>query len=134
MNKFVKYHSDTGLEMIAFTKKHGSARALLDFLARHMKRNNSVIVSNTALAEILNMSLSTVNKNIRILKDNKLISTARTGSASIFYLNKAVVSCVKDGEIKAFKLDTTVILSEKEIKYQVKNMATREELSNFEIN
>ena len=120
--------------MIAFTKKHGSARALLDFLARHMKRNNSVIVSNTALAEILNMSLSTVNKNIRILKDNKLISTARTGSASIFYLNKAVVSCVKDGEIKAFKLDTTVILSEKEIKYQVKNMATREELSNFEIN
>lgn len=120
--------------MIEFTKKHGAATALLNFLVRHMKRNNSVLVSNTALAEILGMSLSSVNKNIRILKDNKLITSVRTGNASIFYVNKAVASCSKHQDIKYFQLDTTVILSSKESKYSVEKMEIRESLNDHEIN
>jgi DNA-binding transcriptional ArsR family regulator len=134
MNKFVKHHSDVGLEMIEFTKRHGAAMALLNFLVRHMKRNNSVLVSNTALAEILGMSLSSVNKNIRILKDNKLITSVRTGNASIFYVNKAVISCAKHGDIKYYQLDTTVILSSKEERVAVERMEVREKLNDFEIN
>ena len=120
--------------MIEFTKKHGAAKALLDFLARHMKRNNSVMVSNSAIAEILGMSLSSVNKNIKILKDNKLIITVRTGNAAIFHINKAVISCVKEGERMGFKLDTTVILSDKEARKQAEKISNREALNLHEIN
>jgi Fe2+ or Zn2+ uptake regulation protein len=134
MNKFVKYHEKVGIEMIQFTKKHGSAKALLDFLARHMKRNNSVMISNSAIAEILGMSLSTVNKNIRILKENKLLITVRTGNASIFHLNKAVLSCLREGDSMFFKLDTTIILSDKEARYQAIKISNREVLNDHEIN
>ena len=134
MNKFVKYHSKTGLEMITFTKKHGSARAILDFLTRHMKSNNGIMISNTALSELLSMSLSSVNKNIKILKDNKLLVTVRTGGASIFYINSAVATCVDEKYIKAFKLNTTVILSDKEARSQAASFANREKLFSGDIN
>ena len=128
MNKFVKYHSITGVEMINFTKKHGAARALFDFLTRHMKSNNGVMVSNSALAELLGMSLSSVNKNIRILKDNNIIKTVRTGNASIFYVNASIATCTQEKYRKVYKLDTTVILSGKEARHQANLFANRDEI------
>ena len=132
MNNFVKYHSKTGLELINFTKKHGAARAMLDFLTRHMKSNNGVMISNQALSEVLGMSISSTNKNIRILKDNNLLVTIRTGHSSIFYINAAVATCTKERYVRAYTLNTTVILSDKEARHQADLFANREELFHTE--
>ena len=126
--KEIAYRHETGIAMIVFTAKHGAARSLLDYLARRMDGSNSLTVSNSALAELLGMSLSSVNKNIRILKDNNIIKTVRTGNASIFYVNAAIATCTQEKYRKVYKLDTTVILSGKEARHQANLFANRDEI------
>jgi len=126
MNKFVKHYQECGMDMIYFTKKHGAARAIYDFLCRHMGKSNSVIVPNQVIADILGMSLSNVNKNIKILKDNNLIKTIRSGGVNIFYINKVLATIVAEGVYQSYKLDTTVILDTKEAKKLCREMEARE--------
>jgi DNA-binding transcriptional ArsR family regulator len=133
MNRFVKYYQECGMEMIEFTKKHGAARAIFDFLTRHMSKNNSVIIPNQVIADILGMSLSNVNKNLKILKDNNLIKSIRAGGVNVFYINKVIASTLAEGEYRLFKLDTTVILDSKEAKKHAKDMELRESNSKGDI-
>jgi len=134
MNKFVKLHGDTMMGMVEFTKKHGSARAIFDFLSMHMMKNNSVIIANKTIATILGMSVSNVDKSIKILKDNKLIIAVRTGGANVFHLNKAVVTCAQEGAVPYYKLNAVVILSSDEAKKCSKKGQIRQDAMIGEIN
>lgn len=134
MNKFAKYHSDYGMEVIEFTRKHGAAKAIFDFLVRHMKANNSVIVSIEALAEIMDMSISNVNKSIRKLKDNNLIFVTKSGTSSVYHINSNIATKVSEGRYMHYELTAKVVLSESEMQKAVSRMKWVESTQKNEIN
>jgi len=70
--------------------KNHKAMNLLMFLLEHMNNRNALIVSRDTLSEVLNVSKPTVDRRIKFLKDNMLISIARTGSSSVYYVNSVI--------------------------------------------
>ena len=65
-----------------------SAYRVLRFLTSNMDHYNAVICSYKVMQEKLNYSRTTIADAVRLLKECKYISVARTGGANIYMINK----------------------------------------------
>jgi DNA-binding transcriptional regulator YhcF (GntR family) len=76
--------------LVEIQRKDAKASIIFTFILQHMDKENSLIVSIDALSEALDMSVATVNRKIKFLKDNNFICTLRTGGSSIYYVNSNI--------------------------------------------
>lgn len=65
----------------------GKALSVFLFLIEHMGNDNSIIVSREAIAEMLDISVATVDRKIKYLKDHGFIKTIKSGTSSVYFIN-----------------------------------------------
>ncbi len=99
--------------------KNHKAMNFLMFLLEHMGRNNALIVSREALAEIFSVSKPTVDRWIGFCKVNNLIQTARTGSSSVYHVNSTIAWKSKDSKRRFAKFTAEVLISKSEQERQL---------------
>lgn len=86
------------------------------FLIDHMDNYNAVVCSHKVIQEALDMSLSTVNRGVKCLKDNQILEIGKTGTTNVYYLNKEIIWHSWSNNRKYAKFGATVVLSESEQK------------------
>jgi len=114
----------------ALNEKNHKAMNLLMFLLEHMNNRNALIVSRDTLAEVLGCSKPTIDRWIKFLKDNMLISIARTGSSSIYYVNSVIAWKSGNDKRQYAQFTAEVFVSKSEQERQLdKSFEKRIELS-----
>jgi hypothetical protein len=107
--------SDQKHEKIALMHKNGKAMALFEWMKFTMGKNNALIVSMDAMADIFGCSRRTIEKHIKFLRERKLLSVGRTGASNIYHVNASVARW--DSNPKTyFELRAKVILGDDETK------------------
>lgn len=69
-------------------KTSPAAYRLLRFISQNMDNYNALICSYAVFAETLGYSRQTISNAIKLLKEKKFITTARTGGSNIYFINK----------------------------------------------
>lgn len=64
------------------------AYRLLRFIAQNMDNYNALICSYKVFQEQLGYGQATIARAVKLLKDNKFIQVAKTGTANIYLINK----------------------------------------------
>jgi len=101
--------------MTALTKlRNGVAHALFHFLAKEMNRDNSVIVSQSTLAEILEVSRSSITLAVRDLEVLDLIQILKVGNQNIYCLNAEIVWSQERDKLHLARFKSNVIISKDE--------------------
>lgn len=65
-----------------------AAYRLLRFITQNMDNYNALICSYAVFAETLGYSRQTISNAVRLLKEKKFISTAKTGTSNVYFINK----------------------------------------------
>lgn len=95
----------------ALMLSHPKAAALLTILVEKMNTMNAVVATQDVLCQLTGMSRATLNRNIKILKDDNWIKTMRIGGATGFFINAGVFwKAGRAGRIAAFS--ATVLTTE----------------------
>jgi hypothetical protein len=115
--EFIKNMDSGRVALLALNKSKPKAHLILSWMTGVMKDNNSVVVSNDAIAEILGLCRSTVDKSLRVLRENNFIKSARTGRSNIYYINPKIAKVVDDrGNAMYYKFKSDVVLSDSELR------------------
>lgn len=94
--------------------KEPKAFALLWFLIEQMDRENALIISKEALAELLNCSVRTITRQLSVLKDSNFITVVKSGVSNVYLVN-ASVAWTADGNKKQYaKFKAQVVVSKSE--------------------
>ena len=93
----------------------------LMFLIEHMDGTNSLCVSTTAIAEILNCSKATVGRSIKYLRENGWVCVLKTGTSNVYIVNPDVAWTSYGNQKKYCKFQSTVLLSSTENAEYLKN-------------
>ena len=75
-------------ELITLAQKHPQAQAILHYFVTKMDRMNTVMCSHAVLSQTLGVSISTITRAIKVLKDSGFICVGKIGSSNIYTLNK----------------------------------------------
>ena len=67
--------------------KDPKARILFDFLLEKMDTENALIVSRHTIKEIMGWSIATIDRKIKVLRDEKCIDVKRTGGTNVYLVN-----------------------------------------------
>jgi hypothetical protein len=101
--------------MTALTKlRNGTAHALFHYLAKEMARDNSVIVSQETLAEILETSRSSITLAVRDLENLDLIQIIKVGNANVYCMNAEIVWTQERDKLHLARFKANVIVSKAE--------------------
>ncbi|MCW3498629.1 MULTISPECIES: helix-turn-helix domain-containing protein [Burkholderia] len=120
---------DVGSELMEeIIDEYPKAAAMLTRMTRMMDGTNTLIASRETLGSLLNMSRGTVGRCIRYLKEKKAITTSTIGNITAIHVNSRIAW--KNGLAKAkyAKFNATVIISEKEQKYDAEITTTRSKI------
>jgi len=90
------------------------AARLFSTLMLHMNRENALIVSAAALAEIMQVSRATIDRKVKFLRDKGFIQTLRTGGSSVFLINANIVWTTHTNNLRYARFRADIILSESE--------------------
>ena len=75
------------LQMAGLAKRSNTAFELLMTFTRYMGKNNALVCSQTSLADFLGVSRETINRAVKLLKNEKWLMTMRVGGAMAYILN-----------------------------------------------
>lgn len=120
--RWTQMNNEQTPHLIALAKCSPNAHALLYFLVDQMDSYNALVCSNTVIAEVLEVSPSTVSRLIRILSDRGFIAVYRTGRGNVFAINDSVFWKSWGNKIKFSKFPANVILSSTEQKQYKKSV------------
>lgn len=67
--------------------KDAKARVLFDFFLEKMNQDNALIVSRQTLAEFLGWSVPTVDRKIKVLRDERCIDIKKSGTSNVYLIN-----------------------------------------------
>jgi len=111
------------------------AAAILRFLTGHMNpKRNGVLISTAALAEIFGVSRRTIERAVKILRDNRFINIVRTGRSNAYFINASIIRCDKINEKTYFDLNARVLFSCTEMAQMATDMKKMEMIMHDDIN
>lgn len=110
-SNWYQFNRDHTAEMIWLTTHYPKAQAILLFLLDQMDSYNAVMCSYTVLQEALNMSKATVQRAIKILKDNGYIAILKSGTSNVYVVNKELAWGSWGKNFKYCKFPANVVLS-----------------------
>ncbi len=98
----------------------GKALSIFMLLTEHMDQQNSLIVSRETIAEILNISVPTVDRKLKFLKEQNFISTVKSGTANIYMVNANIAWTTYANQKEYAKFKANVLVSRTEQDYKIK--------------
>lgn len=113
-NDFVQLYRCHIDQLADLGMKNPAAMKLLLFLLKHMDGTNSLMVSNTALQEVLGYSKVTICKLVKYLSENGWICILKSGKSNIYIVNPEVAWTSYGYQKQYCRFNTTVFLSESE--------------------
>ena len=113
---FVQMYRDHMPELRWLMKKSGIASGILNFIMEHMDYHNALCCSYSVFMDYFDISIDTVRRAIKLLKDNGFIDVLKSGTSNVYIVNHEVAwtSYGEDKEMCKFK--GNIIISRKENK------------------
>ena len=90
-NEFVQVTRGYIADMRHLATKSALAHSVLWVLVERMNKTNAVVISQTALSEILGSPRGSISRAISTLKDNNWIQIVKIGSSNAYVVNSRVV-------------------------------------------
>jgi DNA-binding transcriptional ArsR family regulator len=88
--RWAQFNLEETRRMMELTLAAPKAAAILFFLIDQMDDYNAVVCSVQTIQELLDLSRSTVARNIKILKDGGYMTVLKTGNANVYCVNDTV--------------------------------------------
>lgn len=112
--RFYQVNQDMTKERLWLIGEYPRAYQILVFMEGQMDDYNALVASYKVFAEVLNMSLSTVTRNIRVLREHKFIDIYKSGTANVYVINRRLSWKSWGTNYKYAKFDAKIILSQSE--------------------
>jgi hypothetical protein len=120
--KFVQHMSESRREFISLMATNGKAAALLEWMTWEMKGNNALVIPKEVLAEIHGVSIRSMERWLKILKESNFIDIKKKHGFYIIYIS---TKFAKVGNVYC-KFNATVILSEQDASMHSKQLILEE--------
>lgn len=117
---FLQIEQKTLKEFRRLTDQSPKALKLLFAMAEKMNRTNAIMASNATLAQITGISIPTVVRAIKLLKEENWIQVIRVGTANAYIINSTVF-WKSTGDLKQASFHAQIIASESEQLEPVEN-------------
>jgi DNA-binding XRE family transcriptional regulator len=109
---FVQY-SRKGLEALSLLNNLLAHKIFL-YLSKEMDLENAIVISQQTLAQIFDVSRSTVNIAVKELEDKKLLEIYKIGNTNVYCLNANIVWSTSRDKIETAKFKAQVVISKNE--------------------
>jgi DNA-binding XRE family transcriptional regulator len=109
---FVQY-SRKGLEALSLLNNLLAHKIFL-YLSKEMDLENAIVISQQTLAQIFDVSRSTVNIAVKELEDKKLLEIYKIGNTNVYCLNANIVWSTSRDKIETAKFKAQVVISKDE--------------------
>lgn len=119
-SNFVMLFRNQMSALVELQKSEPKAGALFMFFMEHMDRENALIVSIKTISEILEWSEPTVYRQIKTLKEKNLITTAKSGTSNIYFINSQVAWTTYGNKKEYSRFNASVLISKSEQEYRIK--------------
>lgn len=117
----------TGMDAVTeLAKCDGKAFALLSLIMRHMDRENALVASRDVLAELLEFSVPTVDRKIKVLKDKQFLDVVKSGTSNIYLVNSSIAWTTYGNKKQYSKFSATVLVGKSEQQYRSKSSNKRQ--------
>jgi len=110
---FTQVYDKTASLMIQIAE-NPTAMKMFWWLISHMDKRNAIVVSQSTLAEVLNCTERTIRNAITDLKDKKVLTILKVGSANAYVINAEVAWKDTAENKKHAQFDATVYISSSE--------------------
>jgi Fe2+ or Zn2+ uptake regulation protein len=117
---FLQVEIKTLKEFRRLSDQSPKALKLLFTLAEKMNRMNAIMASNATLSQIAGMSIPTVTRAIKLLKEERWIQVVRIGTANAYVINSTVF-WKSTGDLKHASFHAQIIASSDEQTEPVEN-------------
>jgi Mn-dependent DtxR family transcriptional regulator len=87
---FVQFYEDNMPLLIKMINENPTALKILLWLITHMEGFGSLVASQTAICEALNIHRNTLSNAINYLKDKKAISVLKSGTTNVYAVNEQI--------------------------------------------
>jgi len=122
---FIQFNCEQLQNLATLASKYPNAHIILLFLLREMDMYNGVVCSYMVLQEALGMSRATVARAIKALKDTKFIAVYKSGTTSLYTVNKTVAWRSWGTNFKYAQFGANVLISETEQEKLAKTRAVK---------
>lgn len=113
-NNFVQFYKDSLDFVIEATRENPTALRVFFWLVQHMDNRNALVISQQALAEVLDLGRTTIHVCTVYLKEKKALTVFKSGNTNVYALNSQIVWQDSAEAKKYAHFDAKVYLSEKE--------------------
>lgn len=125
-NNFVMFFRDEMHSLQKIAIQDGKALSILMLITEHMDHTNSLIVSRDAIAEILEMSVPTVDRKLKFLRDKNFISVIKSGTSNIYTVNAKIAWTTYANQKQYAKFTSNVLVSRTEQDYKIKGSKAKQ--------
>lgn len=108
---FVMFSRNTMDNVSELGCENPNAFRVFMFISKHMDGTNALVVSMTAMTEILGLSRQTLSKAIKYLKDNGWLCVLKSGTSNVYIINPNVVWTAYADQKVYCKFQSNVFLS-----------------------
>lgn len=119
-NNFVMFFREEMHSLRKVAIDDGKALSVLMLLTEHMDHTNSLVVSRDAIAEILELSVPTVDRKLKFLKEKNFISVIKSGTSNIYTVNSKIAWTTYANKKQYAKFTSNVLVSRTEQNYQIR--------------
>ncbi len=117
---FVQFYGDNLPLLSGMIGENPTALRILLWLITHMEGFGSLVASQTAICEALDIHRNTVGKAINYLKDKKAIAVLKSGNTNVYAVNEQIAWKETAGlkKFAHFSAKVYLVPSEQEFDYQ----------------
>ena len=109
--RFAQYNLAETERMIWLALNHPVANAMLFFVVDQMDKLNALTCTYKVLSEALGVSVSSIKRGAKVLKDYGFMRIARNGTANVYYVDDAIYWKNKGNNKWQSKFAANVVLS-----------------------
>ena len=107
---FVMFYRDFMDEVADMAGENITAYRLFMLLCKHMDGGNALIISMTALTELMGLSRQTISKAVKYLSNKGWICVMKSGTSNVYIVNPQVAWTSYASQKSACKFRANVIL------------------------
>lgn len=119
-SNFVMLFRGSMFTMRELAKKDAKASVLLNLLLEYMDRENALMVSQKTLSELLDWSIPTIERKLRVLRDSNFIEVLKSGHSNIYLVNASIAWTTYGNKREYAKLRGNILISQSEQEYRAK--------------
>lgn len=111
---FVQVSRSAMKEMRKLQERSGLSLKILMLLGEKINRQNSVVISQKALCQLLDVSRQSIHKAVRILEEERWIKILKIGTANAYVINEKVFWCSDTKNRRYATFSASIITTEEE--------------------